>query len=182
MIDANTVEDIRSAVMFAFNHSSLTNVSTPHQLLRLLKLPDRTSIDFLVAADVFQEAVQAAREDLQGDSEGGIPQLSECEINLLAELSGCLQHAPPPDCSNICLHSRYRSVDGSCNNWAHPTWGMTDVPFQRLLPPAYEDGLGLPVGWSGGFPSARSVSQKVIRAHSVESDTHVTHMLMQVGT
>ena len=169
-------------VTFAFNHSALTEVSSPHQLLRRLKLPDDSSIPLLVAADVFQEALQAARNSHYGDTEGGAPMLSECEVNLLAELSGCLEHNPNPDCSDICFHTRYRSVDGSCNNLAHPTWGMTDTPFLRLLAPAYEDGLGLPVGWSGGLPSARHISQTVIRAHEVQSDQEVTHMLMQVHT
>ena len=182
MIDASTVEDIRYMVMFAFNHSSLTSVSSPHKLLRQLKLPDNASIELFVAGDVFQQALEAARMGHSGNSEEGVPNLSECEITLLAELSGCLEHGPVPDCSDVCRHSRYRSVDGSCNNWERPAWGMADTPFTRLLAPEYEDGLGLPVGWSGGLPSARTISQKVIRAHRVESDTHVTHMLMQVST
>ena len=34
-----------------------------------------------------------------------------------------------------------RSADGTCNNVAHPHWGSTNVPFTRLMPPAYEDGM-----------------------------------------
>ncbi|CAI8057022.1 Peroxidasin, partial [Geodia barretti] len=181
VIDATAVGNIRSMVMFAFNHSSINNVSSPHQLLRRLKLPDDASIELLLAADVFQQALDAARSSHQGESEGGVPALSDCEITLLAELSGCLEHSPTPHCSDVCHHSRYRSVDGSCNNWAQPAWGTADTPFHRLLAPVYEDGLGLPVGWSGGMPSARTISQRVIRSHNVEPDTDVTHMLMQFG-
>ena len=167
-------------VTFAFNHTFSRTVTSPHQLLRRLKLPDNGSIELLVAGDVFQEALEAVKASHSGLGKGGVPTLSICEINLLAELSGCLEHSSMPNCSDTCFHSRYRSVDGSCNNRDHPHWGMTDSPFQRLLPPAYEDGLGLPVGWSGGLPSARNISQSVIRAGSVEPDTEFTHMLMQV--
>ena len=179
VIDASTVAEIRSTVNFAFNQSSPRNVTSPHQLLRRLKLPDDGSVELLVAGDVFQEVLEMVRAT-HDSSEGGVPVLSECEVNLLAELSGCRQHTTTPDCSDMCYHSRYRTIDGSCNNWAHPVWGMVDTPLQRLLPPAYEDGLGRPVGWSGGLPSAREISQSVIRAHTIISDEHITHMLMQV--
>ena len=179
MIDASTVAEIRATVNFAFNQSSPRNVTSPHQLLRRLKLPDDGSVELLVAGDVFQEALEIVRAT-HDSSEGGVPVLSECEVNLLAELSGCRQHTTTPDCSDMCYHSHYRTIDGSCNNWAHPVWGMVDTPLQRLLPPAYEDGLGRPVGWSGGLPSSREISQSVIRAHTIISDEHITHMLMQV--
>jgi peroxidase len=181
VIDASTMDAIRSKVNFAFNHMDLQPVSSPHQLLRRLNLPDNGSIELLVAGDVFQEALEVVRASHTGPSEAGVLSLSECEVTLLAELSGCLQHGPTPDCSDTCYHTRYRSVDGSCNNWGQPRLGMTDSPFLRLLAPAYEDGLGRPVGWSGGLPSARAVSQSVIRAHSVESDADFTHMIMQIG-
>lgn len=180
VIDASTIDAIRSKVSFAFNHMNMQPVSTPHQLLRRLNLPNNGSIELMVAAEVFQEALEMVRASHTGQSEAGVPSLSECEVTLLAELSGCLEHGPAPDCSDICYHTRYRSIDGSCNNWDQPHLGMTDSPFLRLLPPAYEDGLGRPVGWLDDLPSAREISQTVIRAHSVESDADFTHMIMQV--
>lgn len=43
-----------------------------------------------------------------------------------------------------CNHQRrYRSFDGTCNN-LHPdrsSWGAAGHPFEKLLPPAYEDGV-----------------------------------------
>ena len=174
------MDTIRSKVNFAFNRTSQSVTSSPHQLLRQLRLPDNGSIALLKAGDVFQGALETVRASHDGDSEGGVPSLSMCEVRLLAELSGCLEHSPAPDCSDVCFHSRYRSVDGSCNNWNQPRWGMTDSPFQRLLAPDYDDGLGLPMGWLRDLPSARHVSQSLVRAHSVESSTELTHMLMQV--
>jgi len=46
---------------------------------------------------------------------------------------------------------------------------------------AYEDGLGLPVGWSGGKPSARQVSRALIHTNTVQPSENLTHMLMQFG-
>ena len=113
------------------------------------------------------------RDSHQGNSEGGVPVLSDCELSVLAELSGCLEHRDIPDCSDVCYHSKYRSIDGSCNNWDHPEWGTTDSAFQRLLSPAYEDGLGLPVGWSGGLPSARLISQSVMKALKCKPSAYI---------
>lgn len=42
--------------------------------------------------------------------------------------------------------SRYRNIDGSCNN-PDPTkgaWGAAGSPMERLLPPSYEDGIWRP--------------------------------------
>lgn len=43
-----------------------------------------------------------------------------------------------------CQYSRYRSMDGSCNNLKSPTWGMANTRYARILPPAYADGLNMP--------------------------------------
>ena len=99
----------------------------------------------------------------------------------MATLSGCQAHARTANCSNVCYHQRYRSYDGSCNNLDETLWGAAEAPFQRLLPPAYEDGVGLPRGWSGGLPSARLVSHSLLSAAEVERSSRHTHMLMQMG-
>lgn len=36
--------------------------------------------------------------------------------------------------------SRYRSIDGSCNNLRNPSWGKTNSALVRLLEPNYSDG------------------------------------------
>ena len=40
-------------------------------------------------------------------------------------------------------NAKYRTIDGSCNNLEHLQWGQASTAFQRLLPPDYEDGMGL---------------------------------------
>ena len=40
-----------------------------------------------------------------------------------------------------CVLSKYRSQDGSCNNLQNPlSWGVSNTPFRRVLPPDYGDG------------------------------------------
>ena len=40
-----------------------------------------------------------------------------------------------------CDHtSKFRTNDGSCNNLAHPYWGMAETPLVRFLCSAYDDG------------------------------------------
>ncbi|XP_049853246.1 chorion peroxidase-like isoform X2 [Schistocerca gregaria] len=107
------------------------------------------------------------------------PQLWLVSLRDTALHDGCPAARPPPCPTRAHL---IRTVDGRCNNPAHPTWGSALQPLRRLLPPAYADGLEkIRQSVSGGpLPSARLVST------AVHSDRHVnlssiTHMLMQWG-
>jgi hypothetical protein len=35
----------------------------------------------------------------------------------------------------------FRTPDGTCNNFQHPNWGSSFMPFLRFLPPDYRQGL-----------------------------------------
>src|SRR5215218_9489465 len=50
-----------------------------------------------------------------------------------------------------------RSLDGSGNNRAHPTWGQAGTPYSRLSGATYADGAGAPVGG----PNSRYVSNRI---------------------
>lgn len=41
---------------------------------------------------------------------------------------------------NCNFSAKYRTIDGSCNNIAHPFWGRTNSGLGRVLPPRYSDG------------------------------------------
>lgn len=62
---------------------------------------------------------------------------------------------------------KYRTIDGSCNNLEQTSWGMTRSTFQRILPPAYSDGVFAPrVATDGSnLPSARLVSLSIVSHH-----------------
>ncbi|GFG31758.1 hypothetical protein Cfor_04198 [Coptotermes formosanus] len=61
-----------------------------------------------------------------------------------------------------CDVTRYRRHDGDCNNLQHPTWGSALLPFKRLLPPAYADGVSEPRANREGFPLP---NPRVVSAH-----------------
>ena len=85
---------------------------------------------------------------------------------------------------------RYRTADGTCNNFFYPLNGAALTAFARLLPAAYEDGISRPVGhgqfiagdpFSPPWPSARLVSWKIVRNLPVPNTAGLTHMFMQWG-
>ena len=77
---------------------------------------------------------------------------------------------------------RYRSISGRCNNLRRPDWGSAGSTLRRLLPNAYEDGVGVPRGGHNPstLPSGRFISQKNHPDNDVP-DTRFTHMVMQFG-
>ncbi len=50
-----------------------------------------------------------------------------------------------------------RSLDGSGNNLAHPTWGQQNQPYLRVAPARYADGRSQPVS----APNSRFISDRV---------------------
>ena len=50
--------------------------------------------------------------------------------------TGCPTPLPPSSCPV----SRYRTLDGTCNNVDQPRWGAANTPYLRLLPAWYRDG------------------------------------------
>lgn len=181
------MEGFREKVNLAFNRTQeelLISTHSPSSLLRRLKFPSSGIIEYLKAAEVFDQAVAMIRKQLlaNGTIVGGddVLDLSSCELEVLGRLSGCGEHKKQVDCSS-CFHRNYRSIDGTCNNLDYPLQGAADIPLKRLLTPSYEDGVGLPVGWSGNKPSARLISSKLISANKVEGSDNFTLMLMQVG-
>lgn len=114
--------------------------------------------------------------------------LSTEYLDLLAQLSDCTAHRITPNCTDICYHNKYRTIDGTCNNFENPLWGTSLSAFTRHLSSRYENGLNSPVGGSknityNGFklPSARLVSTSLISTNVVEQDMEITHMVMQWG-
>jgi len=83
--------------------------------------------------------------------------------------------APPTNCKET---SKYRTIDGSCNNMNITSWGKANTPLQRLLPSEYEDGLATPR--TTGLPSARVLSTSLTSTQD-KPDEKYTLMLMQWG-
>jgi peroxidase len=85
----------------------------------------------------------------------------------------------PQECN---AYYPYRSYDASCNNIENPLWGTSNSAFQRVLLPAYSDGIFRPrVAKSGQpLPSARLVSINIIPDVDAPSELE-THNVMQWG-
>ena len=77
----------------------------------------------------------------------------------------------------------FRTFSGWCNNLRNPTWGKSVTTFERMIPPAYEDGISSPRASSvlgGPLPSPRYISSTVHIDVSHLSNRH-TLMMMQFG-
>jgi peroxidase len=75
----------------------------------------------------------------------------------------------------------YRSIDGTGNNIANPTWGAANTPILRLWPAAYENGYSTPTGFST-LPSARAVSiQACQEGFPNLPERPLAHTVMQWG-
>lgn len=48
--------------------------------------------------------------------------------------AGCSSPAQP------CTDSKYRTLDGTCNNLRYPSWGAANTKYGRLVAPKYADG------------------------------------------
>ena len=84
----------------------------------------------------------------------------------------------PQRTRNLCALLRFRTLSGVCNNLCKIRQGSANQPFARLLPPAYDDGVGAPR--QEGLPNARRVSRQVFRPRNVP-DLQLTHMTMSWG-
>ncbi|KAL0851618.1 hypothetical protein ABMA28_007396 [Loxostege sticticalis] len=131
-------------------------------------------------ADAAYAAEQATRALLNGTNSSGRvggAGLGPPTNGSFLEPRYCL---PDPD---PCAPSKYRTLDGSCNNIEHPLrWGVSNTPFRRVLPADYGDGISSPrTGIDGAkLPSARDVSVTVHRP-SYAHDTSFTVMLAVWG-
>ena len=187
ILSPSMMQGVRERIDLAFNKTQeelLTASHSPRSLLRRLKFPESGIIEHLKAAEIFDQAIMEIRNQLLKNTSipqsSKIPEFSSCELEVLSKLSGCEEHQKMADCSS-CFNKKYRTLDGTCNNLDSPLQGAAEIPFLRLLDPAYEDRIGLPVGWSGDKPSARKISRDVISTKEVTSNDNFTLMLMQFG-
>ncbi|CAH8849414.1 unnamed protein product [Trichobilharzia szidati] len=164
----------------------------------LFRQPNRAALELAKAAEVYEAAIdevtsilrqrnqkqfEFSKTDMMPDEFKEIDdeidpnsrdtlgvELNSDQLAIIAQLSGCQSAQQVDPCSRqLCFHLRYRSIDGTCNNLNHPRWGAALVPFRRLLPPKYENGMNTPIGWSStrlyfGYPkpSARLVSRELL--------------------
>lgn len=84
------------------------------------------------------------------------------------------------ECSGF--SAMFRTPDGTCNNFKHPSWGSSFMPFLRFLPPDYSDGIEefrRSIS-NGPLPNPRLISTMIHRDESHDT-TQFTMMVMQWG-
>lgn len=115
--------------------------------------------------------------------------LSDENLHKIAEYTNCSLSRRKVNCFSHDL-LKYRTIDGTCNNFFYPLNGAAETPFARILPANYEDGISLPVGHSqqtsGDFfsppwPSPRLISWKIINDLKADNPDDVSVMFMQWG-
>ncbi|MGH0114557.1 UNVERIFIED_CONTAM: hypothetical protein FKN15_020468 [Acipenser sinensis] len=170
---------------------------TPNDLLALFRYPrDPFTIETARAGEIFEQTLFLIQEhvkqgltvDLNGTEFRYNDLVSPHYLDLIANLSGCTAHRRFPNCSDICFHQKYRTLDGTCNNLQHPMWGSSLTAFERILKPVYENGFSLPRGVSQNsmynghhLPMPRLVSTAMVGTEAITADDRFTHMLMQWG-
>lgn len=183
---ANTIEQLFS------NKTAKVNV---HDLFRIVGFPNAPARDIARAAEIYERTLDKVKEFVQSGLKASSTEpfnyhnvLTAKHLEVIARLSGCVAHREERDCSDMCYHSKYRNIDGSCNNFAHPMWGSSLTGFRRILYPVYENGFSQPVGWNkdikyNGYslPSARSISINIITTNEITEDSSISHLAMQWG-
>ena len=79
------------------------------------------------------------------------------KVPVVLALAAVVLTAPPVGATNV-TPTPLRTLDGSANNAAHPTWGQAGSLYLRLGPTSYADGVGaVPTG----LPDIRNLSNRI---------------------
>lgn len=80
----------------------------------------------------------------------------------------------------IRLPDEFRTITGVDNNLQNIEWGSAEIPFVRVVPPAYSDGVSFPSGEDR--PGARAISNAVnAQEELIYNDRGITDFLWQWG-
>jgi peroxidase len=143
-------KEIDSAITDSLNQLLSENkdpLKGSFDLFKIFRFPRGKALQLARAAEIYEKTLENIRKIISNDNRyfnasrkfNFEDVLSEEYVQLLSQLSDCMAHRITPNCTDICYHSKYRTIDGSCNNLKNPTWGSSLSSFQRYLPPEYEN-------------------------------------------
>jgi peroxidase len=150
-----------------------------HQLFQLA-MPRSRRLESV--QEIFEEATRILAERFSLSPDQIMFALTQSDLKSILQgnrVQGCESQFNVTRCRQA---DRYRSFDGTCNNLQHPSWGMAGVCFERLVDPAYADGISeRRVAMSGNpLPAPRRISLE-LHSHNDNPTDYVTHMFMAYG-
>merc|ERR1712013_614814 len=156
--------------------------TAPTELHLRFNTPRNDIVKFDKASQIFLKATQVIKsENNLTDIQASIGLRNGFNSDTSAAIRERCPWVPAPACNK---NSKYRSIDGSCNNLKNSNFGRTGTPFQRILLPEYAKGtLDLPrKSTQDNFelPSARTVSN-ALSVGANEADKDNTILVMQMG-
>ncbi|XP_044228044.1 eosinophil peroxidase-like isoform X1 [Thunnus albacares] len=169
------------------------SVANPSDILRLLKQPVGPSRDAVRAADYMDNAVKLIKRSLEKRQKRSINAtdlITEEDLQVIADLTGCSPRHRVPSCKTTPNLNRFRTASSVCNNRANTRWGSSNTPFTRWLPAEYQDKISLPKGWDRDLkinnhilPLVREVSNRILSTANtdVENDPLYTHLVTIFG-
>ncbi|XP_077991438.1 peroxidasin homolog [Glandiceps talaboti] len=157
--------------------------STPGDLHRLFRFPTPETIEIARSQEIFEAIIEKVK-----DREKSGIRMSKQILKKIAELTGCKNLNQPIVCEDMAFHSKYRTIDGTCNNLEKSNQGAALRPFARLLNATYENGFNEPIGWDtnmqyNGFliPSPRLVSTTIGSTHHITDHDKITDLVSLWG-
>ncbi|KAM9320282.1 myeloperoxidase [Gastrophryne carolinensis] len=193
----NSLQQAKKLVDDAYKHTRdllkerlKLGISTPSEVMSYFKQPVASSRNHIRAADYIEATFDLMTEklrDIYSRPYNVSDLLTASQLDMLHKASGYAFLLLPNECMN---NNRYRTFTGECNNRRFPNFGVSNRPYTRLLKAQYEDGRGLPQGWTesqkiNGFvlPLARAVSNELIQFPEAEQtlDKQRSLMFMQWG-
>lgn len=119
--------------------------STPKNhgdLFRIVRFPTGPARELARASEIYERTLVNIRKHINAGKNlttnmtdnfeyDDLNTLSSEYLELLAQLSDCTAHRVNPNCTDMCYHNKYRTIDGSCNNLQHPLWGSSLSAFRR---------------------------------------------------
>uniref|UniRef100_A0AAY5KIH3 Eosinophil peroxidase n=1 Tax=Esox lucius TaxID=8010 RepID=A0AAY5KIH3_ESOLU len=161
----------------------------PSDLLAQFKQAGPQTRRHIRAAELLDTTVELLREmvytSTMAEANSTADLLSEKDMEVLLQATGCSSELLRPLCRTDCLSERYRSFTGECNNRS-----VSNTAYSRWLHPEYEDFRGAPRGWDPEhtynnftLPPVRLVSQEVLLTQNddISLDTSLSHLLVEWG-
>ncbi|VDN02940.1 unnamed protein product [Thelazia callipaeda] len=132
----------------------------------------------LSAETLFHERLIFPVEDLSGRQP-----LTQEEVVRSNIAFACVPRLDEAECErSLCYNLYYRTMDGTCNNFNRPLRGAAFRPYNRLLPPEYDDSLSEPVGSMLPLrPNAREASRLLLSSRKSVQHPEFNALLMQWG-